>query len=82
MYFIYLLKSEVAHKSYVGVTNNLERRLGEHNSGRHAYTKRYLPWRVVYTENYDNFKEARQREKYLKSSSGRKLLKKIFASIE
>ncbi len=41
MYTIYVLKSEVALKSYVGVTDNLERRIAEHNSGKNFYTKRH-----------------------------------------
>ncbi|MEX1014749.1 MAG: GIY-YIG nuclease family protein [Candidatus Paceibacterota bacterium] len=77
-YFIYVLYSKKFKKSYVGVTNNLERRLNEHNSKKSFYTKRYVPWEIIYSEKYDNLKSARKRERYLKSAAGRKFLKEIF----
>ena len=78
-YFIYVLKSLSAKKSYVGITNNLQRRLMEHNSGKHVYTKRHKPWVMIYSEEYDSLKESREREKYLKSAIGRKFLKTLFS---
>lgn len=79
MYYLYILKSKVKIINYVGITNNLTRRLKEHNSGKSSFTKRYLPWDIIYTEELLNRLEARKREKYFKSSSGRKFLKnKIF----
>ena len=75
MYKVYILKSELFSKSYVGLTNDLERRIKEHNLGKHFYTKRYKPWKIVYHENFNSLVEARKREKYLKSASGRKYLK-------
>ncbi len=75
MYKLYVLKSLLAEKSYVGITVDLERRLNKHNSGRTTYTKRYLPWKVVYTEDVANLNEARKREKYMKSAAGRKFLR-------
>ncbi|MEK7544433.1 MAG: GIY-YIG nuclease family protein, partial [Patescibacteria group bacterium] len=80
MFTVYVLKSETAKKSYVGATEDMVRRLKEHNSGKHFYTKRYLPWEVIYTEKFKTWLEARNREVYLKGKSGRKLLKKIFTS--
>ncbi len=78
MFIVYLLKSEVVRKSYVGLTNDLERRLKEHNSGKNFYTKRYLPWKVIHIEKFNSFIKAKERERYLKSTSGRRFLKKIF----
>lgn len=78
-YFVYVLRSITYSKSYVGSTDDLERRLKEHNSGRNYFTKRYAPWEIFYFEEFNEIKEARKREKYLKSASGRKLvLKKLF----
>lgn len=78
-YFVYILKSRVAGKSYVGYTNNLNHRLKQHNLGQSYFTKRYAPWDILYTEEFDNIKDAKNRERYLKSSSGRRLvLKKLF----
>jgi len=67
MYFTYIL--ECADKSlYVGCTNNLEKRLYEHNnlkSGAH-YTKIRRPVTLKYAETFDTLNEARGREHELK----------------
>jgi putative endonuclease len=78
MYTVYILKSESAQKSYVGFTDNLKRRIKEHNSGKSIYTKRYMPWEVLYSKKYNTLLEARDQEKYFKSAAGRKFLKKLF----
>jgi putative endonuclease len=81
MFYVYVLKSVVASKSYVGVTNNTTRRLAEHNLGFNYFTKRYTPWEIVHIENFNNFTEARNREKHLKSTSGRRFLKTVFENL-
>jgi len=78
-YTVYVLSSLNFAKSYVGFTDNLERRLEEHNSGKTYYTKKCRPWKIIYTESFNSISEAVKREKYLKSASGRRLvLKKLF----
>ena len=77
LFYVYVLKSINYNKSYVGFTNDPIRRLLEHNKGKSIYTSIYKPWEMVYKEEYSTGKEARKREKYLKSSAGRKFLKKI-----
>ena len=57
------------------MTEDLDRRLAEHNSGKSTYTSKYIPWQVVHSENFENREEARKREKYLKSSTGRRWMK-------
>ncbi|MFA6325129.1 MAG: GIY-YIG nuclease family protein [Candidatus Paceibacterota bacterium] len=81
MYIVYVLRSIKFSKSYVGFTDNLDRRLKEHNLGKNNFTKRYVPWKVVYTEKYDNLSEAVKREKSLKTTTGRRFLKKVFTNI-
>jgi putative endonuclease len=76
MYYLYILKSINYNKSYIGITNNIERRLAQHNQGYSFYTKKYKPWKLIYKKMYINRCEARKREKYLKAASGRKWLKK------
>ena len=76
MYSVYVLQDDNG-KRYKGVTNNLERRLVEHRSGHTISTRRMKRLHVVYTEQYDNFAEARARELYLKSAAGRRFLKKV-----
>ena len=81
LHIVYVLKSLSSQKSYVGMTIELDRRLAQHNAGQHSYTKRHLPWEIVYTETFKTLIEARAREKYLKSASGRRFLKKkVFSS--
>jgi len=67
MYFVYIL-TNVSHKSlYVGVTNDLTRRLKEHKDrAADSFTKRYLIDQLVYYEAYSNPKDAIAREKQLK----------------
>jgi len=77
MFWIYVLKSEKYDKSYVGSTNDLTRRLSQHNAGLGNFTKNYRPWNMIYTEEFETHTEALQREKFLKSKSGRKFLKSV-----
>ena len=68
MYFTYIL--ECSDKTlYIGCTNNLEKRLNQHNnskSGAH-YTKIRRPVKLKYSEEYETLKEGRQREAEIKS---------------
>ena len=80
-YFVYILYSEEHNKIYIGYTNNIERRIREHNSGKSAYTKKYKPWRIVYTEEYENEIDARSKERYYKSAAGRRKIKKIIEKL-
>ena len=74
-YYVYVLKSLKDGKRYTGITNDLERRMKDHNYGRNSSTKSRRPLVLEYSEIYRNKMEARQREKYLKSGIGRENLK-------
>jgi len=64
------------------MTDNIERRFEEHNRGKSIFTRKYKPWVLIYKEQLADAKEARMREKYLKSASGRRFLKdKIFNEV-
>ena len=76
MYTVYVLQDSVG-KLYKGMTGNLKRRLAEHKSGHTKSTKQLENPKVVYTEEYDNFKQAREREVYLKTAAGRRFIKKL-----
>jgi putative endonuclease len=76
-YIVYILKSIKYDKSYIGITNNLERRLSEHNAGKSLYTRKFKPWEIVYKEEVRDRISAREKEKYFKSSAGRKKVKII-----
>ncbi|HCP08780.1 MAG TPA: hypothetical protein DIT25_03225 [Candidatus Moranbacteria bacterium] len=78
---VYLLFSLKDHKTYLGSTDNLDRRMGEHNAGKTFSTKNRRPLKLVYKEIFDTILEARNRERYLKSRKGRKELRDIFISL-
>lgn len=75
MFYVYCLESEKYEELYFGFTNDLKRRLKEHNQGLNFSTKRYLPWKLIYYEVCLNELDARRRERYLKTSQGRRMLK-------
>ena len=75
MYFVYVLKSKKDKKLYYGFTDNLERRIKEHNNGEVRSTKPRAPFELIYFENASNIIEARKRERYFKSGFGRKYVK-------
>ncbi|OGU64967.1 MAG: hypothetical protein A2499_15420 [Stygiobacter sp. RIFOXYC12_FULL_38_8] len=74
MYYTYVLYSDKLKKRYVGLTNNVSRRLAEHNRGESQFTKGGVPWELVYFEELETQQLARAREVFLKSGSGRKWL--------
>ena len=76
-YWVYILKSVNYQKSYVGSTDNMTRRLNEHNNGYSTWSRRYMPWIKVYGEECDSLQKARSREKYFKSAAGRRYIKKL-----
>ena len=75
MFTVYVIVS-IEKFVYVGFTNNLERRLKEHNTGQSQWTKKGTDWKVVYSEEFPIRAEARKREKYLKSHAGKEWLKR------
>ena len=77
MFYVYAISSEVKNYIYVGLTNNIERRLDEHNVGYNKTTKPYKPFKLILLEKYETRLEARSREKYLKSGIGKEFLKKL-----
>jgi putative endonuclease len=69
MFYVYVLKSEKDNMMYIGSTNDLRRRIEEHNKGL-AYSTRYRkPFNLVYYEAYNSEKDARKRESNLKLRS-------------
>ncbi len=68
--------SEKIGKRYIGCTADVRKRLEEHNKGKQRFTKGGIPWKLIYVEEFDSLTDARKRERYLKSRSGRRLLDK------
>jgi len=77
MHYVYLLESQNDKSWYIGFTSNLKRRVQEHNekSGGQT-TRRKSNWKLIYFEGYVDKQDAVGREKFLKSGSGRRYLKK------
>lgn len=75
MYFVYVLISEKDNRFYTGYTYDLENRIKEHTSGNVYSTKYRLPVRLIYFEGCLNQEDALHREKYLKSTYGKRYLK-------
>jgi len=73
----YILHSSTLNQYYIGSTGNLEERLNRHNSGRSIYTKRGIPWTVVYLEFFSTKSEAYQRELEIKSMKSRKYIEHL-----
>jgi putative endonuclease len=76
MYFAYVLKSIDHDYYYKGHCQDLDKRLQQHNAGMTESNKPYIPFKVVYFETFVTEFEAIKREKYFKSSAGRRFLKK------
>jgi putative endonuclease len=67
MPYAYILRSELAGKYYIGSTLDVESRLADHNAGNTPSTKPFRPWKLVFTEAYDNLADARKRERQIKT---------------
>jgi putative endonuclease len=77
MYYVYVLENTKNRTWYIGYTENLEKRVLEHQSGKGGRTTRLkIGWKLIYHEGYLNKQDAVGREKFLKSGSGRKYIVK------
>jgi putative endonuclease len=74
MFVVYVLKDNKG-SLYKGVTNNIKRRLREHRSGKTRATAHMSELELIYSEEFDNFEAARQREVYFKTAAERRFLK-------
>lgn len=77
MWEVYILKSLQNNKHYIGCTDNLKRRLLEHNSGYNQSTSKDTPWVIVYSETFYNQQKAYAREKKIKSYKGGNAFKNL-----
>ncbi len=78
MHKVYVLENQNDKSWYIGQTDDLERRLKQHNDGRGGRTTKIKngPWKLIYAEAYCDKRDALGREKFLKGGSGRAYLKK------
>jgi len=81
MYWVYVLECSDDESWYIGYTSDLQKRVVEHQSGYGSMTtSKKGGWGLIYCEGYLDINDAKGREVFLKSGSGRKFLKKQLCS--
>lgn len=79
MYYLYILQSKKDGNFYTGTTSDLKRRYAEHNAGKNFSNAPRRPFKLIYYEAYLLKQDAESREKYLKTSMGRRVIRKQLA---
>ena len=69
-FYSYIIQSITTGRKYYGSCENIEKRLLQHNSGRVKSTKAYIPYILLYSEEYSTRSEAFARERYFKTLEG------------
>ncbi len=82
MYYVYILFSPSANIFYTGSTNNLERRISQHNAGYSKSTKRGIPWKLCYFEEYCDRSSAMKREAEIKSKKSHVYIQRLISTGE
>jgi putative endonuclease len=72
MYYVYVLRSKKDNKLYTGQTQDIRKRLLEHNSGKVKSTSHRRPFILVHLEEFPSRSAARWRERFLKTAWGKK----------
>jgi len=70
-FYVYILHNFSKNYIYIGYSEKLKQRFEEHNSGKVKSTKHYAPLNLIFYEAYISKKDAKRREKYLKSNKGK-----------
>jgi putative endonuclease len=74
-YCVYVLFSHRDHKLYIGYSTNLRARIIHHNKGGTISTSKRRPLKLIYCEYHLSKPDAKRREKYFKTTAGKKALK-------
>ncbi len=77
MYYVYVLLSLKDKKFYIGFSEDINKRLADHNAGRNASTKPRRPFEVIYYEAHLNKEDALRREAYFKTTKGKSTLRQM-----
>ena len=78
MYYVYILLNETKTRTYTGVADDVDKRLADHNAGRVKSSRPYRPYKIIHAESFETLKQARQKERFYKSTTGRRKLKEMF----
>ncbi len=77
MRYVYILQSELdPDRYYTGLTDDLDRRLEEHNEGKSIHTNKFKPWKIKTYTAFSNYEKAEEFETFLKTGNGRAFIKK------
>ena len=79
---VYVLTGKTSGRRYVGITGNLPRRLAQHRNGSTKAGQLLKDFVLVHTEELADRKQARERERFLKSGQGRKWLDMVLAKAD
>lgn len=80
MFYVYIIYSKKLTKRYIGVTEELNKRLDQHNSKAVPFTSKANDWKIIYYEVFISKIDAYSEEKFLKSGRGRERLKYLLAN--
>lgn len=78
MHYLYILLNEAKTRTYTGVADDVNKRLAVHNAGKVKASRPYRLYNIIHTESFETLKAARQKEKFYKSTTGRRRLKEMF----
>jgi len=76
-YWVYILWSDKLQRHYIGSTSDIEKRIKYHNYGKSTYTKKGIPWKLIYKEVSDTKQSAWKREMEIKKYNGGNKFKKL-----
>ena len=79
VHYVYVLRSLKDGKLYTGYTTDLRDRVATHNSGNASSTRNRRPLRLIYYEAYLVAQDAKAREQFLKSGSGKRFIRRQLA---
>jgi putative endonuclease len=78
-YYVYILQSLKDDSFYIGYTKDVNKRLLKHNNAKTGYTSKKFPWKVVYSESFNEKADAIKRERFLKNQKNRDFIKRLFS---
>ncbi len=82
MAYFYILHSSTLNKYYIGATSDvLEERLRRHLTAHNGFTSNAKDWKLVYSEHYDDIKEALKRERQVKGWKSKSMINKLISGI-
>jgi len=80
-YSVYILLNKSKTRTYTGVATDVDKRLKRHNDGNVPASRPYRPYDVIHIETYATLEEARQKEYFYKSTTGRRKLREIISQL-